>query len=110
MAALILPTLERMREFFILMVQLVVTVARLIGPGGAKSIVAENLLLRQQLLVVSRTRRRAPRLSAGDRLLFGLWSLFLSPRRIRRAAIIPKPSTIRIKRRRKKQETNESPG
>ena len=70
-----------------------VTVARLIGPGGARSIVAENLLLKQQLLILSRTRSRAPRLSVTDRFLFGLWSLFLTPQRILQTAIL-KPSTL----------------
>lgn len=51
-----------MRTLLMLLVHLVATVARLIGPGGAKAIVAENLLLNQQLLVLSRSRQRAPRL------------------------------------------------
>ena len=33
-----------MKVFFILMVHLLVTLARLLGPGGARAIVAENLL------------------------------------------------------------------
>lgn len=59
-----------MREFFILFAHPLVTIAQLMKPGGARAIVAENLLLKQQLLVVCRTRRRAPRLSPLDRLLF----------------------------------------
>jgi hypothetical protein len=35
--------------------------------------------MKQQLLVINRSRRRAPNLSALDRFLFGFWSLFLSP-------------------------------
>ncbi|MFT4564536.1 MAG: putative transposase [Gammaproteobacteria bacterium] len=50
--------------------------------------------MKQQLLVVSRSRRRAPNLSALDRFLLGLWSLFLSPRHIERAAVIIRPSTL----------------
>ena len=83
-----------MREFFILFAHLLVTIARLMKPGGARAIVAENLLLKQQLLVACRTRQRAPRLSALDRLLFGFWSLFLSTRRLVRAAFILKFSTL----------------
>jgi transposase InsO family protein len=83
-----------MREFFILVTHLLVTIARLGKPGGARAIVAENLLLKQQLLVACRSRQRAPRLSALDRLLFGWWSLFLSTRRISRAAVLLKPATL----------------
>ena len=50
--------------------------------------------MKQQLLVINRSRRRAPNLSALDRFLFGFWSLFLDPRRIQRAAVIIRPSTL----------------
>jgi hypothetical protein len=70
------------------------TLAKLLGPGGAKAIVADSLLMKQQLLIVNRSRRRAPNLTATDRLLLGFWSLFLNPRGIRRAAVILKPSTL----------------
>ncbi len=39
-----------MREFFVLFVHLLVKIAQLMKPGGARAIVAENLLLKQQLL------------------------------------------------------------
>ena len=61
---------------------------------GSRAIIAENLLLKQQLIVHRRTRQRAPNLSVWDRGLFGFWTLFLSPRRIARSAIIIKPSTL----------------
>ena len=83
-----------MRKFFILMAQLLVTIARLMKPGGAKAVMAENLLLKQQLLVACRTRHRTPRLSALGRLGLGFWSLFLTARRRARAAILLKPSTL----------------
>ena len=83
-----------MRDLLTQFLHLIVTVARLVGSGGARSIVAESLLMKQQLLVLSRARRRAPPLSATDRVLFGLWSLFLSPQRIRRAAVILESSTL----------------
>ena len=50
--------------------------------------------MKQQLLVINRSRRRAPNLSAMDRILLGFWSLFLAPRRILRAAVIIRPSTL----------------
>jgi putative transposase len=50
--------------------------------------------MKQQFLVINRSRQRAPNLSALDRFLFGFWSLFLDPRRIQRAAVIIRPSTL----------------
>jgi hypothetical protein len=38
--------------------------------------VAESLLLRHQLVISSRARRRAPNPNSFDRLVFGLWSLY----------------------------------
>ena len=63
-------------------------------PSGAKVLLAENLLLRQQLLLVRRSRRRAPKLRPADRLLFGLASLCLPSRRLARAGLIVRPSTL----------------
>jgi putative transposase len=71
-----------------------VRLATLLSPGGVKTLLAENLLLKQQLLVRRRSRRRAPNLRPSDRLLLGLWPFFLNPRRLVRAAILVKPSTL----------------
>lgn len=59
-----------------------------------KVVVAENLLLKQQLLVLTRSRKRPPHLSSFDRFFLGLWSTFLNPRRIRRVAVLVQPSTL----------------
>ena len=83
-----------MKDLLVLAVHLFTMIAKLMGPGGARAIVAESLLMKQQLLVVNRSRQRAPNLSALDRFLFGFWSLFLNPRRIPRSAVIIKPSTL----------------
>jgi len=83
-----------MKDLLALLLHLLITIAKLLGPGGAKAVVADSLLMKQQLLVVNRSRRRAPNLSALDRCLFGFWSLFLDPRRIQRAAVIIRPSTL----------------
>jgi hypothetical protein len=48
-----------MRDFLILFVHLIV-VARLAKPGGLRSVVAESVLVRHQLLVLNRGRKRAP--------------------------------------------------
>ncbi|MDH3690140.1 MAG: hypothetical protein OEU36_11750 [Gammaproteobacteria bacterium] len=61
-----------MKTVFLLLMHLLATVAKCLGPGGAKALLAENLLLKQQLLIVSRSRQRAPNLSAVDRFLLGV--------------------------------------
>ena len=66
----------------------------MLRPGGSRTIIAENLLLKQQLLIHSRSREGAPNLTTQDRTILGFWSLFLNPKRIARAAIIIKPSTL----------------
>ena len=65
-----------------------------VAPGGERTVMAENLLLKQQVIVLRRARRRAPNLTQSDRLLCGFWSLFLSPERIRKVAIALRPSTL----------------
>ncbi len=77
-----------------LLCYLLTTLAKLMGSGGAKAVVADSLLMKQQLLVINRSRQRAPNLTVSDRMLFGFWSLFLSPHHIQRAAVILKPSTL----------------
>jgi putative transposase len=83
-----------MRDFLILFVHLIVTVARLARPGGLRSVVAESALVRHQLLVLNRSRKRAPNLRAADRIVAGLCTLFMRPARVLRSAIVLKPSTL----------------
>ena len=83
-----------MRDAIYLLFHLLTTLAKLIRPGGSRTVIAENLLLKQQLIIHNRSRQRAPNLSTQDRVLLGFWSLFLNPRRIARSAIIIKPSTL----------------
>ena len=83
-----------MKDLIFLVFQLLTTMAKLNRPGGGRAVIAENLILKQQLIIHSRSRQRAPNLSTQDRALLGFWSLFLNPRRIARSAIIIKPSTL----------------
>jgi hypothetical protein len=40
-----------MRDLAVLFLHLLATVARLAGPGGARAVVAESVLVKQQLLI-----------------------------------------------------------
>src|SRR5580704_11310920 len=83
-----------MKDFLLTLLHLAVMAAKLCGPGGVRSVMAENLLLKQQLIVLRHGCRRAPQLTPSDRLLCGFGSLFLSPGRIRQVAIALRPSTL----------------
>src|SRR5207244_9574786 len=61
-----------MRELVILFVHAIATLARLLGPGGVRSVVAEPVLVKQQLLILNRSRQRSPNLRTSDRLVAGL--------------------------------------
>ena len=83
-----------MRDVDILLIHLIITIAKLIGRGGIRSVVAESLLLKHQLLILNRRRERAPNLRASDRVIAGICADWLRPARLVRAAIVLKPSTI----------------
>ena len=61
--------------------------------GGVKAVIAENLVLKQQLVVIHRSNRRSPKLKSSDRFMFGLFAFFISKSRLQKIAIV-KPSTI----------------
>src|SRR4029434_7572123 len=86
--------MDRRRDLVILFVDVIVTVARLARPGGLRSVVAESVLVRHQLLVLNRGRKRAPNLCAADRIIAGLCTLFMCPDRVLRSAIVLKSSTL----------------
>jgi len=67
-----------MRNLLLTLLHLAGVAARLCGPGGVRAVIAENLLLKQQLIVLRRAHRRAPNLTRSDRLLCGFAEL--SPR------------------------------
>ena len=67
-----------MKVILILLVHFVVTAAKLLRPGGAKAVMAESLLMKHQLMVSNRTRKRSPNLTTMDRVLMGVYSLFIS--------------------------------
>src|SRR5437867_7074786 len=83
-----------MREILILVVHLLVTIAKLLRPGGVRAVAAESLMLKHQLLISSRWRHRTPNLTTLDRVVLGLTTQFVSPRRHPKLAAILKPSTL----------------
>jgi len=83
-----------MRELVLLAIHLLVTLAKLLRPGGVRAVAAESLSLKHQLLICSRSRQRAPNLTSLDRLVLGLTTLFMCPHRIPKLSVIIKPATL----------------
>src|SRR6185503_14623929 len=83
-----------MRDLVILFVHITATRARLLGPGGIRSVVAESVLIKQQLLILDRSHHRSPSLRSSDRLVAGLCALFIRPARLNRSAVVLKPSAL----------------
>lgn len=83
-----------MRELLALWVHLLVTTIRLAEPGGLRTVLAESMLCRHQLLILNRGRERAPNLRACDRVRAGLCTFLIRRARLVRSAIVLKPCTL----------------
>jgi putative transposase len=81
-------------EIFALIAHLVTTLVRVALPGGVRAVIAESLLLKHQLLILNRSRNRAPRLTPWARLFFGVGAFLVAPNRLPKIAIGIRPSTL----------------
>jgi putative transposase len=70
------------RDILVLVIHLLVTLAKLLRPGGVRAVAAECLLLKLQLLISNRSRQRAPKITSADRFVLGLTTLFVDPHRL----------------------------
>src|SRR5450759_2428144 len=77
-----------MRDLAVLLLHLLATVARLAGPGGARAVVAESVLVKHQLIILNRSRHRAPNLRPADRIVAGACALLICRGRLIRSAIV----------------------
>src|SRR5215467_10546715 len=83
-----------MHDILVVLVHLIVTAVRLIKPGGLRAVVAESALTRHQLLILNRSRKRAPNVRVSDRIIASLCTLLMHPSRMLRCGIVLKPSTL----------------
>ena len=83
-----------MNAGLLLLLNPITSLAKLVRPGGYRALIAENLILKHQLIIHNRSRQRSPNLNTQDRIQLGFLTLFLTPRRIIRSAIIIRPSTL----------------
>ncbi len=81
-------------EIIELLVHCFVTLIKLLKPGGVKLVMAESIVMKHQLIVMNRARKRSPSLVTRDRFLFGLLAILIDERRLQKVAVIIKPATI----------------
>ena len=60
-----------MLEIIELLIHFGTTVFKLLKPGGVKVVMAETIAMKQQLIVMNRSRKRSPTLATRDR--FFVW-------------------------------------
>ena len=87
-----------MSLLFIPFAHLLVTLARLAGPGGIHAVAAESLAIKHQLIIMARSRRRSPNLTPRDRVILGFCTLLVSPRRLGRIVILKTSTLLRFHR------------
>ncbi len=83
-----------MKEIFELIIHFVVILIRLTKHGGVKTVVADTLVMKQQLIILNRNKKRSPKLHTSERFMFAFFSLFFDKNRLHKVAIIFKPATI----------------
>jgi len=67
------------------------TLIRVNKPGGTRALTAENIILKQQLLLIRRKQQRAPKLTVYERILFGFLTGFIGLKRLSKVAVIISP-------------------
>src|SRR5215471_4851528 len=56
-----------MHDILVILIHSIVTLVRLMKPGGLRAVVAESALTRHQILLLNRSRKRAPNPRVSDR-------------------------------------------
>src|SRR5262245_2328495 len=83
-----------MHDIFTLFLHAIVTIIRLGKPGGLRSVVAESVLMRHQLLILNRGRKRTSNFRSSDRIIAGLCTLLMRQTRVLRSVVVLKASTL----------------
>ena len=83
-----------MSKALLLLLNLLRAVLIVLKPNGTKSLIAENIAPRQQLITIQRKRKRAPNLTTTDRITFAFLAGLIRQSRLNKIAIIIKPATI----------------
>jgi hypothetical protein len=73
-----------MLETIELLIHYLVTLVKLLKPGGVKRVMAESIAMKHQLVVMNRARKRSPALVTRDRFLFGSLAILIGERRLQK--------------------------
>ena len=83
-----------MPEVIELLIHFFVSAVKLLKPGGVKVVMAETMAMKHRLIVMNRGKKRSPKLATSDRFLFGILAIFIDGSRLKKIAVIIKPTTI----------------
>ena len=83
-----------MRDLAVLFVHVTPRSPDSLDVAATRFVVAESLLLKHQLLILNRSRTRAPNLRPIDRVIAGLCTGLMRPSSLLRSAMVLKPATI----------------
>ena len=83
-----------MKDIFLTIWHVLVTLFRLTLPSGMKAIAAEIVLLRHQNAIAMRERKQSPNLTPVDRFILGFCAGFIKSKRLLQTCNVVKPSTI----------------
>ncbi len=89
-----ITTLSFMLCSIAIIINLLLTLGRVLRPGGWKKIVAENLMLKHQLTILTRSHKKAPNLLRSDRIFLGFLSMLIPRQRLAAVAVAVQPSTL----------------
>jgi len=80
--------------FFVVIAAAVRTIISLLRTGGLRSVVAEMVLLRSQIIILKRKNPKISKLTPWQRLVLGSAANFLSRKRFEKLSIAVSPATI----------------
>jgi transposase InsO family protein len=89
-----ITTLSGMPCSIAIIINLLLTLGKILRPGGWKKIVAENLMLKHQLTIMARSHKKAPNLQRSDRIYLGFLSMLIPRQRLAAVAVAVQPASL----------------
>lgn len=83
-----------MKALIIIILNLIWVLLKIIKPGGSRALISENLILKQQLMVLTKKRKRSPNLTSFDRIVLAVGSVLINPSRLTQLAVVISHQTL----------------
>jgi hypothetical protein len=77
-----------------LLLNIIMALLKVLKPGGSKALVAKNLVLKQQLLIMKKKLKRSPKLNKSERIIYGLLPTIVAKSRLPKIAVIISLATL----------------